>query len=126
MSEIPLGLVAGVIGITMIIIDIWLVYVIYVYTDKAETLLPNSIFVEANRSAYSQAGLIGKVMRNGFLTAVLMMPVVCSKRGICDLSEARKFPKGLKRLLFISWGAGFLVFATLVLFGMYIKFSEAG
>lgn len=125
MSEIPLGLVAGIIGIAMIIIDIWLIYVIYVYTDKAETLLPNSIFVEANRSAYSQAGLIGKVMRNGFLTAVLMMPVLCSKRGICDLSEARNFPKGLRWLLFISWGAGFLVFTTLVLLGVYIKCSKA-
>lgn len=123
MSELPLGLVAGVIGIAMIIIDIWLMYVISVYTDKAEALLPNSTFVEANRSAYSQAGLMGKVMRNGLLTAVLMMPVLCSKRGLCDISDARTFPKKLKWLLFYSWGAGFLIFTALVSFGISIKFS---
>jgi hypothetical protein len=124
MSQISLGLIAGAIGIPMIVIDIWLIYVVCMYTDKAESLLSNSDFVEANRSAYSKGRFIGKVMRNGFLTVVLMMPALCAKRGILNISDAKNFPGGLKWLLFFSWGAGVFIFVVLVLFGIYIKFQK--
>lgn len=124
MSQVSLGLIAGGIGIPMIVIDLWLIYVVCVYTDKAESLLSNSDFVKANRSAYSQAGLIGKVMRNGFLTVVLMMPALCAKRGMLDISDLRNFPRGLKRLLLVSWGAGVFIFVVLVVFGIYIQWLK--
>ena len=50
------------------------------HRKKAEVLLPKSSFVDANRKAYSQAGFIGKVMRNGLLTLVLAMPGLCVHR----------------------------------------------
>lgn len=104
MSQIPLGLIGLCIGVPLILIEIWLIYMVLVYTEKAEALLPNSSFVAANKAAYSQAGLIGKGMRNGFLTLVLSIPGPCVRRGIIDISDAKNFPKGFKRMLFVSWG----------------------
>ncbi|WP_426142270.1 hypothetical protein [Pseudomonas sp. DWP3-1-2] len=121
MSDIPLGLVSCFILLPLIMTDSWLIYMICNYTEKAESFLPNSSFVEANRLAYSQAGLIGKAMRNGFLTVVLMLPERCAKRGILDISEAKNFPKKLKRMFFLSWGLnGFFLIAGIGV-GIYIK-----
>jgi hypothetical protein len=80
--------------------------------------------VDANKAAYSQAGFIGKGMRNGFLTLVLAIPGPCAKRGILDVCDARNFPKKFKRMLFVSWGMGFLFFVALMIFGGYIKYLE--
>lgn len=124
MSDVPNGLILLFLFPPLILTEIWLIYMVQVYTEKAEVLLPKSSFVDANRKAYSQAGFIGKVMRNGFLTLVLAMPGLCVKRGILNSYDATTFPKSFKRMLFLSWGLGFLFFAVLMLFGGYIKFIE--
>jgi len=124
MLQVPLGLIGLCIGVALILTEIWLAYMVHAYTEKAEVLLPKSSFVDANRKAYSQAGFIGKVMRNGFLTLVLAMPGLCVRRGILNSYDATTFPKSFKRMLFLSWGLGFLFFAALMLFGGYIKFIE--
>jgi hypothetical protein len=92
MSPDTLGIISGVIGIPMILIAICLIYVVNVYTEKSERMMPKSSFVKANIDNYSQAGIVGKVIRNGFLTMVLMMPDICHKRGIVNLAEVRDFP----------------------------------
>jgi hypothetical protein len=96
MSPDTLGIISGVIGILMILVAICLIYVVRAYTEKSERMMPASSFVKANIDTCSQAGLIGKVVRNGFLTMVLMMPDICHKRGIVNIAEIRDFPAGLK------------------------------
>ena len=103
MTHISLGLISVLIGIPMIAIEIWLTYMIITYTDKAESYLPTSKFVGNNISMWSHAGFIGKTMRNGYLTLVLVMPEICSRRGILEITEARQFPRRLKIILLISW-----------------------
>lgn len=73
--------------------------------------------------AYAKAGLIGKTIRNGFLTSVLLMPNLSTTRGIVNLEEVRDFPPGLRRLLFITWGLCAVFAAMLVVGGFYIKYS---
>lgn len=124
MHQIPLGLTGLCIGTALILTEIWLIYMIHAYTEKAESLLPRSSFVDANKAAYSQAGFIGNGMRNGFLTLVLAIPGPCAERGILDVCDARNFPKKFKRMLFVSWGMGFLFFVALMIFGGYIKYLE--
>ncbi|KQZ91535.1 hypothetical protein ASD60_24370 [Pseudomonas sp. Root562] len=97
---------------------------IHVYTEEAEALLQKSSFVKSNRDLYQHAGLIGKVMRNGFLTMVLMMPGPCAKRGIVDITEARNFPTGFKRMLFVSWGTGWILCLAMMIFGTYLKYAK--
>ncbi|MGF6091835.1 hypothetical protein [Pseudomonas sp. 18173] len=108
----------------LFLIEIWLIYMVHAYTEKAEALLPKSSFVEANRTAFWHAGLVGKAMRNGILTMVLMMPGPCAKRGIVDYTEARNFPAGFRRMLFVSWGMSWLFGIALMIFGVYLKYFE--
>ncbi|MHC2147231.1 hypothetical protein [Pseudomonas sp. 210_17 TE3656] len=124
MSEIPLGLIGLLIGVPLILTEIWLIYIIHAYTEKAESHLPKSIFVGDNISMWSHAGFIGKTMRNGYLTLVLAMPEICSRRGILEITEARQFPQRLKLTLFISWGLGFIFFAAMMVVGSYIQYLK--
>ena len=82
-----------------IILTIWLVYMVHVYTEKAEALLPNSRFVETNKKGFFHMGIMGKTIRNGVLTMVLLTPAFTEKRDIVDISEVEKFPKRLKLML---------------------------
>ncbi|WP_074758004.1 hypothetical protein [Pseudomonas abietaniphila] len=125
MSPDTLGIISGVIGIPMILITICLIYVVNVYTEKSERLMPKSSFVKANIDNYSQAGIIGKVIRNGLLTMVLMIPDISHKRGVVNLAEVRDFPTGLKRILFVTWGMCALCFGALILVGGYIKYVNS-
>jgi amino acid transporter len=124
MSYVPIGLILLFLFAPLILTEIWLIYMIHRFTEKAESFLPKSTFVEANRAAYSQAGFIGKGMRNGFLTLVLMIPGPCAKRGIVDIAEAKNFPKDLKRILFVSWGLCFVFFISLMVFGLYLRCTD--
>lgn len=119
MNSIPIGLVGALIGIPLILIDLWLIYVIHAYTEKAEGMLPTCSFVQANKNAYAQAGFMGKAIRNSFLTGVLLMPNLCNKRGIVNLLEVRSFPAGLKRLLIVSWTLCAIFLVALVVLGLF-------
>lgn len=121
MNEIPLGLLAGFIGIPMVLTVFWLIYVVFRYTEIAESLMPSSSFIEANKNAYSQAGLVGKVFRNGFLTLVLLTPELCAKRGLANLEEVRRFSSSLKRRLMVSWGLCALFFIALIALWLYSR-----
>ncbi|VVO56041.1 hypothetical protein PS838_00536 [Pseudomonas fluorescens] len=124
MSQVPLGLIGLVIGIPMMFVVIWLTYMVHVYTEKAEALMPNSSFVAANKKTFSHAGILGKSVRNGFLTIVLLTPVLTAKRGLVDVVEVKNFPSGLKRMLVVSWGLNFLFCVILIVFGGYLQYIE--
>ncbi|WP_043302509.1 hypothetical protein [Pseudomonas sp. GM55] len=124
MSNIPLGLIALFILGPLTLVAIWLVYIVQAYTEKAEALLPNSHFVKVNKSAFFHMGIIGKVLRSGVLTMVLIMPALSVKRGIVDATDVEKFPNDLKRMLVISWGLGWLLSIALMIFGTYLKYIE--
>ncbi|WP_124426064.1 hypothetical protein [Pseudomonas orientalis] len=111
MNQIQLVLITAIVMVLTFIIEVWLVYLVYRYTDKAEAFFLNSSFVGSNRSIYFQLGFFGKILRNGFLTTVLIMPNFFCEKGVCELSDIKVFPKGLKRLLVATWGA-FVIGAT--------------
>ncbi|KPG95522.1 hypothetical protein AEQ67_20050 [Pseudomonas sp. RIT-PI-q] len=124
MSQVSLGLISFFILVPLILIEFWLIYMVHVYTEKAEALMPNSRFVEDYKGMFSHAGLMGKAMRNGLLTLVLLTPNLTAKRGLVDISEVKNFPRKLKRILVVSWGLCFLFFVALVIFGSYLKYMK--
>ena len=124
MSPLPLGLIGLLIGAPIILMVVWLTYMVHVYTEKAEALMPNSSFVDANKKAFSQAGIFGKSIRNGFLTMVLLTPHLTAKRGIVDVQEIKHFPKKFKRMLVVTWAANFLLCLALLVFGSYLKYLK--
>lgn len=103
------------------LVAVWLIYIVQVHTEKAEALLCNSHFVKVNEAAFSNFGVVGKVMRSGVLTMVLMMPGISVRRGVVNASEVEKFPKGLKRMLVVSWGLCWLLSLVFIIFGVYVK-----
>jgi len=121
MSPDVLGIISGVIGIPMMFVAIWLIYVVHAYTEKSERMMPKSSFVKTNIDTFSQAGLPGKVVRNGFLTMVLLMPNLPHKRGIVNLADVQSFPVELKRVLFVTWGASAVIFLAMVLLNFYVE-----
>ncbi|WP_152974883.1 hypothetical protein [Pseudomonas sp. RIT-PI-q] len=98
---------------------------IHIFTEKAESLLPNSSFVTGIRSTYAHAGLLGKAIRNGVVTLALMMPHTFARKGILDLTEAKNFPQGLKRILFLSWGSAFVFLIAGIVLGAYLKHMKS-
>ncbi|MNJ43724.1 hypothetical protein D3C77_387450 [compost metagenome] len=124
MTQVPEGLIAGFILVPSFFICIWVGYVAHAYTEKAEAFLSNSSIVVGTRSIYSQAGLLGKVMRIGILTTALIFKKPSLKKGLLDLDEVKRFPKDLKRLLFISWGLHHLVCAALIASSIHSHFIE--
>ncbi|WP_143497390.1 hypothetical protein [Pseudomonas sp. Irchel s3h17] len=97
---------------------------VHIYTEKAEALMPNSRFVEANIGVFSQAGLMGKAMRNGFLTVVLLTPTLTVKRGFVSVANVRKLPKGLRQKLVVTWGSSTFFFFALIALNMYRRYIE--
>ena len=81
---------------------------------KSRSIVAKSSFVDANRKAYSQAGFIGKVMRNGLLTLALLTPSLTAKRGLLVSDDVKSFPIGLKCILFCSWGTSCVFSIALV------------
>ncbi|MNM46072.1 hypothetical protein D3C81_570020 [compost metagenome] len=124
MSSVSLGLLGFFIGMPLIIILVWLIYMVHVYTEKAEALLSNSGFVKANLEAFDQAGLLGKAMRNGFITLVLINPDLLAKRGLVNVNEVKEFPRRIKRVSVVSWGLCFLFTSALMILGFYIEYVD--
>ncbi|MNJ47182.1 hypothetical protein D3C77_423320 [compost metagenome] len=124
MTQVPIGLIAGFILVPSFFICILVGYVAHAYTEKAEAFLRNSSIVVGTRSIYSQAGLMGKVMRIGILTTAMIFKNPSIKKGLLDLDEVKRFPIGLKRLLFISWSLHYLACAAVIVFGIYSYFIE--
>ncbi len=83
----------------------------------------NSSFIEANRSLFSQMGLIGKAMRNGLLTLALLTPTLAAKRGLVNVADVKNFPIGLRRILFLSWGSSFVFSVALVMLNVFRRYS---
>jgi len=118
------GLIFLIILGPLLFVAIWLIYIVQAHTEKAEALLCNSHFVKVNKAAFSDFGVVGKVMRSGVLTMVLMMPGISVRRGIVNAAEVEKFPKGLKRMLVVSWGLCWLLSLVFIIFGVCVKYIK--
>ncbi|MNJ51128.1 hypothetical protein D3C77_464250 [compost metagenome] len=124
MTQVPIGLIAGFILVPSFFICIWVGYVAHAYTEKAEAFLNNSSIIVGTRSMYSQAGLLGKVMRISILTMALIFKKAYIKKGLLDPDEVKRFPNDLKRLLLIAWSLHYLAGAAFIVFGIYSYFIE--
>ena len=123
MSHESLGLISLMLFTPFLLLAIWLVYMVHIYTERAEALMINSSFVKAKRSLFSPMGLVGKAMRNGLLTLVLLTPTLAAKRGLVNIADVKNFPIGLRRILFLSWGSSFVLSVALVALNVFRRCS---
>lgn len=84
------------------------------YLDRIESLLSKSRFVMGNKTVYSRAGLLGRVMRICTIAVLLMMPRVFAWRGLADLQQVKDFPYRMRCVLVTAWGVAVI---SLIAFG---------
>jgi hypothetical protein len=114
MTSIPIGLIAGLILVPMILTCFAVAFIAHKYVDAIEERLPNCSFVKTTKDAFSAGGLVGKVMRGGAIAMVLMMPALSARRGVIDASEVKGLPRHYKNLLIIPVIILFVLFLSLI------------
>ena len=110
----------AVLGVFVIIspffmFGVW-IFIAYRYLERIESSLSNSRMVVVNREIYSHAGLLGKVMRLGSISAMLSMKYFSLRKGLLDSEDVSKAPDDLQRLLVRLWTVQILLIALIVLF----------
>ncbi|WAB97582.1 hypothetical protein OSW16_24170 [Pseudomonas putida] len=116
----------AVLGVAVIIspflmFGVW-VFLVYRYLDRIESILSNSRMVAVNREIYSHAGLLGKVMRLGSISAMLSMKYFSVRKSLLDSDDVSKVPIDLHRLLVLLWNMQILLIALIVLFFIWIEY----
>ncbi|WP_077047582.1 hypothetical protein [Pseudomonas sp. KK4] len=91
----------------------------YKYTDLIEGHLSKSRFVANNREAFSDLGLIGKVLRSGSIASMFLIPRLCEKRGLIEKDELLSLPPQLKRMLIIPYVMGGVSFFAMLVFRFF-------
>lgn len=100
---------------------VW-IFVAHRYLDRIESALSNSRMVAVNREIYSHAGLLGKVMRLGSISAMLSMKYFSVRKGLLDGDDLAKAPTDLQKLLVRLWSVQIFLIALIVLFFVWIEY----
>lgn len=115
MTNIPIGLIAGLILIPMIFTCFAIAFIAHKYVDTIEKHLPNCPYIKTISNTYSNAGLLGKVMRGGIIGTLLLMPTISARRGLVDAHEIKNLPRAYKNLLIVPLITGSVLFILLLI-----------
>lgn len=105
-----------------LMLGVW-VFVAYRYLDRIESILSKSRMVAVNREIYTHAGLLGRVMRLGSISAMLSMKHFSVRKGLLDDDDVNKTPADLQRLLVRLWAAQIFLIALIVLFFVWVEYG---
>ncbi|PIH92157.1 hypothetical protein CTI37_18895 [Pseudomonas syringae pv. actinidiae] len=114
MTNIPIGLIGLFIMVPMILNLIVTAVIANKYVEIIEEQLPNCSSVQTIREAWSGGGLLGKVMRGGVISIVLMVPKLSARRGVIDAKEVEKLPAFYKKILIIPTVVNFCLFTAMM------------
>lgn len=115
------GIVAFIILAAMTVTLCVSFYISIYHLDRIESLLPNSAFVSGNKKTFSQAGLIGKVMRTLSISILLTVPKIYARKSLVDLDEVTNFPIRLKRTLIVLGAMHPTLIGALILFRIWLR-----
>lgn len=115
------GIVAFIILAAMTVTLCASFYISIYHLDRIESLLPNSAFVSGNKKTFSQAGLIGKVMRTLSISILLTVPKIYARKSLVDLDEVTNFPIRLKRTLIVLGAMHPTLIGALILFRIWLR-----
>ena len=122
MSNLHLA-VLGVLAIISpyLMFAVW-IFVAHRHLDRIESALSNSRMVAVNREIYFHAGLLGKVMRLGSISAMLSMKDFSVRKGLLNSDDLAKAPAELQKLLVRLWSVQISLIALIVLFFVWIAY----
>ncbi|KPC56852.1 Uncharacterized protein AC509_1158 [Pseudomonas amygdali pv. morsprunorum] len=114
MTSIPIGLIGLFIMVPMILNVFATAIIAHNYVEIIEEQRPNCSSVQTIKEAWSSGGLLGKVMRGGVISVVLMVPKLSARRGVIDAKEVEKLPAFYKKLLIIPTVVNFSLFIAMM------------
>ncbi|EPN64087.1 hypothetical protein A244_01035 [Pseudomonas syringae pv. actinidiae ICMP 18807] len=120
MTNIPIGLIGLFIMVPMILNLIATAVIAHKYVEIIEEQLPNCSSVQTIREAWSGGGLLGKVMRGGVISIVLMVPKLSARRGVIDAKEVEKLPAFYKKILIIPTVVNFCLFTAMMALSIFL------
>jgi hypothetical protein len=93
---------------------LFVVVIAHKYVEAIENRLPHSPYISDIRRTWSNAGLLGKVMRSGIIAMIFLMPKMHAKRGLIDAQEVSALPQRYKYLLTVPLIACCVLFIALL------------
>lgn len=121
MTNMQVVVIGGFLFATpFLMFGVW-IFVACRYLDRIESIFPNSRMVLDNREVYLQAGMLGRMMRIGSISAMLAMQGFSVRKGMLDREDLRKIPAGLRKFLVCLWLVHLLLFILLALFCIWLK-----
>lgn len=91
------------------------------YLDYLEDVFSNSSMVVGNKDIFSHAGVLGKMMRVGSISAMLAVTGFSVRKGLLDRGDVERLPGRLKKLLVALLVFHLLMFILLAAVGLWIK-----
>ncbi|WP_060514250.1 hypothetical protein [Pseudomonas sp. NBRC 111132] len=101
----------------VLMIAAW-VFVACRYLDYLESFFENSKIVVGNKNNLSGAGLLGRVLRTGAISAMLSVSQFCVTKGLVDAGDVKAVPERIKR--FMLWLSHLLLFVSLAAFCIWV------
>jgi len=95
--------------------------VAYRYLDYLESVFSNSPMVGGNKSVYSRAGWLGKILRVGSIAVMLSVAEFSVRKKLLARGDVEKLPQRFRRLLVSLLGIHVMVFCVFVGFGLWVK-----
>ncbi|RMS75836.1 hypothetical protein ALP59_103110 [Pseudomonas savastanoi] len=120
MTSAQIDLFSGFILIAIGLVLVVIMLIAHMYVEAIESRLSNCSYIEDNRRVWSNAGLLGKVMRGGIISMVLIMPKMHAKRGLIDVQELSRLPQRYRYLLMIP----FIACCVLLVFLIVLSVGE--
>ncbi|KOP52691.1 hypothetical protein OX90_22295 [Pseudomonas coronafaciens pv. porri] len=122
MSSTQIDLFAGFILIAIGFVLLAVILIAHKYIDAVEGCLENCSYIKDNKRVWSSAGLLGKVMRGGIISMVLIMPGMHAKRGLVDVQELNRLPGRYRYLFTVPFITGCVLLAILVVLDVVEKY----
>ncbi|RMV69114.1 hypothetical protein ALP05_100478 [Pseudomonas caricapapayae] len=120
MINIPIDLVGLLIMVPMILNLFVNAFIAHKYVETIEQQLPNCSSVQTIREAWSGGGLLGKVIRGGVISVVLMVPKLSARRGVIDDKEVEKLPAFYKKSLIIPTVVNFCLLTAMMALSIFL------
>lgn len=97
-------------------------FIAHKHIETIEEHLANCSYVKTIRDVYSNAGRLGKVMRDGIIGALLLVPALSARRDLVDAQEVESLPMRYKNLLRTPPVVGSALFLLLITLQVLIYF----
>lgn len=113
MSDFTLAIIAMSILVALFLTVCWIAVSSLKLTELTENHLNQSKFVLNNQTAFSGAGLLGLIIRNGAIALLFLIPKTSQSRGLIEPNELTNVPRNIKIQLIAPWLTGLFLFLAL-------------